>query len=338
MFSQPAMYRATQTVVKITGNYFAAYPGERMTREERARQTYRDVMLPILQAAAPAFALADVLDAFALEISHHVIRKVSGVDTESPESVVLILPKASAKRLVEARDEVGRSAAVLEGTAYINGAPVSFWPRELNTSPVIRVSTASIPPVVAAPAVPAIAVAPPVVTVPPVPAAPQITSSVGNLDTQYRDTFAGMLNELDSQAHFVPYAPPSFITFRGGQYLQVPITMTLAASDAGSQYKLATLAFDRHVVHLIRPVLARFKDSSDFTRIDFSTSVRLAGVNAEGEGGTAVELIFPLSALRRYEQFDLTGQQLLHASVLLINGERAGLDLQTAEAFIRSPN
>ena len=146
-----------------------------------------------------------------------------------------------------------------------------------------------------------------------------------------------MLKELDSQAHFVPYAPPSFIAFRGGQYLQIPITTTLAPSDSGSQYKLAALAFDRHVAHLIRPVLAYFKDSADFTGIDFSTTVRLPGASAEGEGGTAVEFIFPVSALRRYEQYDLTGQQLIDAGIVLINGERAGLDLQSAEAYGRSP-
>jgi hypothetical protein len=81
---------------------------------------------------------------------------------------------------------------------------------------------------------------------------------------------------------------------------------------------------------MIRPVLAYFKDSTDFTGIDFSTTVRVAG--APTEGGEAVEFIFPLSALRAYEQFNVTGQQLLDAGIVLINGERVGLSLQTAEA------
>jgi hypothetical protein len=300
-----------QIVLKITGNYFAAYAGERMTNEERAGRTYHDVMLPILQAAASALAREQVPDAFALEISHHVVRKVLGVDTETAENVVLILPRASAQRLMEARDEAGRAAAVLQGAAYLNGAPVSFWPGEVpgevKESPVIQVSA--------------------------VRTAPQRSSNAPTtLEAEYRDTFTRMLKELDSQAHFVPSVPPSFISFRGGQYLQIPITTTLALSDSASQYKLAALAFDRHIAHLIRPVLARFKDSADFTGVDFSTTVRLAGAHEEGEGGVAVEFIFPLGALRSYAQFDLTGQQLLAAGVVLINGDRAGLDLQTAEA------
>ncbi len=306
-----------QLVLKITGNYFAAYSAERMTKEERARQTFLDVMLPILQAAVPALARADVPDAFALEISQHVIRKVLGVETEAKENVVLVLPKAAARRLVEARDEPGRIAAVLEGTAYLNAVPISFWPGEHKESPAIQVS--ALP--AARPPLPA-----PIAVIAPVPP-PRAPAAPDKLEMQYRDTVAKMLKDLDSQAHFVSFAPPSFIAFRGGQYLQIPISTTLPASDSGSRYKLAALAFDRHVAHLIRPVLAYFKDASDFTGIDFSTSVQ----------GEAVEFIFPLSALRSYAQFDLTGQQLLDAGVVLIDGERAGVDLQTAEGGARPP-
>ena len=295
-----------QIVLKITGNYFAAYSAERLTNEERVGRTYYDVMLPILQAAASALAGTQVPDAFALEISHHVIRKVLGVETESVENVVLILPKASAQRLMEARDEAGRAAAILEGAAYLNAAPVSFWPGEARKSSVIQASAA--------------------------PSASQRSSGESTkLQVEYRDTIARMLKELDSQAHFVLYAAPSFIEFRGAQYLQIAITTTLAASDSGSQYKLAALAFDRHIAQLIRPVLAYFKEAAGFTGIDFSTTVHLATGNADN-GSEAVEFIFPWSALRGYEEFNLTGQQLLNAGVVLINGDRAELDLQTAEA------
>ncbi|MGA2716407.1 MAG: hypothetical protein ABSG41_25205 [Bryobacteraceae bacterium] len=323
-----------KVVLKITGNYFAAYSAERMTKEERAARTWRDVMLPILQAAAPALAKAEVPDAFALEISHHVVRKVLGVDTESVENVVLILPKASARSLMAARDEAGQIAAVQEGVAYLNGTPISFWPGARKEPPAIQVSSLpSTPPASALAAVhgtpAAAAPSAPLVT----PAAPtQPAVAPATLDAKYRDTLAKMLKDLDSQAHFVAYAPPSFMDFRGGQYLEIAIATPLAASDSGSQYKLAALAFDRHVAHLVRPVAAYFKDSADFTGIDFSTTARLAGTSAEGEGSEAVEFIFPLSALRSYAQFDLTGQQLLDAGVVLINGERVSLDLQIAEA------
>ena len=305
-----------QVVLKITGNYFAAYSTEKMTNEERARRTYTDVMLPILQAAVPALAGSDVPQAFALEISHHIIRKVMGLETETAENVVLILPKAAAQRLVDARDEGSRIAALQDGAAYLNSNPISIYPHERREIPVVKAVAVS-----PAPVVPTVPAAPP----------PAVAVSRAKLDDAYRDTFAKLLKDLDSQAHFVPYAPPSFIAFREGRYLELPITTPLAASDSGSQYKLAALAFDRHVAHLIRPVLAYFKESADFSGIDFSTTVRLAG-RAEGEASESVEFVFPLSALRSYSQYNLTGQQLVDAGVVLINGERVSLDLQAAEA------
>ena len=100
-------------MLKITGNYFAAYSAELMKPEERARQTYQDVILPLLRAAVPALEKADAPQAFAFEISHHVRKKVLGVSSEGTENVVLILPKASAQRLVAATDPNGTTGGGL---------------------------------------------------------------------------------------------------------------------------------------------------------------------------------------------------------------------------------
>ena len=73
----------------------------------------------------------------------------------------------------------------------------------------------------------------------------------------------------------------------------------------------------------------------EFDGIDFTTSVQLAGASS---GSTeAVEFIFPTPALICYEQYDCTGQQLINQGFVLINGERVGLDLQSAEAGVAAP-
>jgi hypothetical protein len=142
-----------------------------------------------------------------------------------------------------------------------------------------------------------------------------------------------LVQELNTQAHFVRYAPPVFIPFHGGLYLQLSVTTALPGSAAGSQYRLAALAFDQHVAHLIRPTLEYFKEAQgDFDGIDFSASVRAGSGDAAESSAMSVEFILSLAELRRYQQFDLTGQQLIDSGFVLINGERVGLDLQTAEA------
>ena len=157
-----------------------------------------------------------------------------------------------------------------------------------------------------------------------------------NIQSSYQATLDRMLQEINTQAHFVRYAPPAFIPFHKGLYLQLSVITNLAETAAASQYKLAARAFDQHIAHLIRPTLEYFKaDHSDFDGFDFSTSIRLgAGENPEG-GPVAVEFIFPMTMLRTYKQFDATGQQLIDSGFVLINGERVSLDLQIAEGAVR---
>jgi len=342
-----------QTVLKITGNYFVAYSAELMTPEERARQTYEDVMFPLLQASVKALENADVPQAFAFEISHHVRKKIIGVSSEGVENVVLILPRDSARRLVAATDPTARQAAILEGKAFLNAVPISFWPR-----PETEVAQAQQAPhkAVQPPPVPIVSPGPakdagiysrltqiPATIQPqqPAPAPPSVDKyasrdtsldAVKGLKSSYQSDLDRMAQELNSQAHFVGYAPPAFITFHKGLYLQLSITTTLPKTAAGSQYRLSALAFDQHIAHLIRAILEYFKGREDFDGIDFSTTVRLAGEQSSDGSAVAVEFIFPMSLLHTYGQFDCTGQQLIDASFILINGERVSLNLQMAEA------
>lgn len=308
-------------------------------------------MFPLLQASVKALEKADAPQAFAFEISHHVRKKVLGVSSEGVENVVLVLPRDSAQRLVTAPDSAARQAAVLEGQAFLNAVPVSFWPRpeveaaQMQQAPEKVAQT--LPPAVLRrpakdvgvpdrPAPPAAAV----VAEQSIAAAPLAQPALRDtapeamkaLQSSYQPDLDRMVQELNSQAHFVGYAPPAFVPFHKGLYLQLSVTTTLPKTGAGSQYRLAALAFDQHIAHLIRPVIEHLKGHEEFDGIDFSTSVRLAA-EPELEGSSiAVEFIFPMSLLRTYAQFDCTGQQLIDASFVLINGERVSLNLQVSEA------
>ena len=91
-----------------------------------------------------------------------------------------------------------------------------------------------------------------------------------------------MVKELDSQGHFVSYAQSKFVALRQGIYLELSLNSNLPASDAGSPCKLAAIAFDDHVAHLIRPLLVYFKEEQTFDGIGFSTTVHLVGKSATG--------------------------------------------------------
>jgi len=309
-----------QTVVQITGNYYAAYSDELMKREERARRTFEDVMLPLLRAEVAQLSDEPKLQGFALEISHHVRKKVLGVSGEHPENVVLVIPKAAALRLIAAPDEPTQAMALEEGTLFINGEAATIWGRMTADAPAAPVA-APLPAQAPAPAPPAVVVKPaPAPTV----AAPEPTpDALKGLQTAYEETLDKMVRELDQTAHFVSYAPPVFVNFHKGIYLQLSIATTIQSPEPSSRYRAAALAFDEHIAHLIRPVLACFKDAPNFAGIDFSTTVKPAG--------QSVEYIFDMANLHCYAQFDCTGQQIVNSGFVLINGERVTLDLEGAE-------
>ena len=294
------------TVLQVTGNYFASYSDESMNQNERVKQTYIDVMLPILRATASRLGGEPDLNAVAIEVAHHVRKKVLGVAVERPENLALIVPIAAAEKVAAGADEKDRMSALLESQVFIDGKPASPGP----DTPVDRVAPS-----------------PPPSPAPPEPVHDVSMAALQTKQTLYQGMIGRIVHELDADAHLVSYAPPVLVAFRGKSYLQLTVSTSLASADLGSQYRIAALAFDRHVSHLIRPLMAIVPKDVDFEGVVFSSTVSAAS--------QSTEFFFPASELRRYADYDLTGQQLINSGLVLINGERVGLELQSAEADIR---
>lgn len=342
-----------KTVLAITGNYYAAYSAEKLNNEQRARETFLHVVMPILKIVVPRFQNNRAVQGYALEISHHVLGKVMNVSMEHPENLVVYLPQAAALKLLSAKDEAAQQAALLRGQTLLNAAPVSIWIS--GEGPQLTVSTQS----AEEPENPSPQVGAEIVdgsdgrrsdghssgSVPSFPKSSRIREAsdtalpsrdtspqaLSSLQGANKEILSAMVKELDPQAHFVSYAAPSFVAFRQAIYLELSLNSPLPESAAGSRYKLAAFAFDEHIAHLIRPVLGYFKGEPQFDGIGFSSNIHLPGKAASNSPSEAVEFFFPFAALRCYEKYDCTGQQLIDAGTVLINGERVSLDLQIAE-------
>lgn len=321
-----------QTVLQITGNYYASYSTTAMDRNARARKTFQDVMLPLLQAAVRQFPADQDFQAFALEISHHIRGKVSGIKAENPENIVLVLPRAAAKKLITADKPEAQQAALLEGRAYLNGEPMMLWlsddPPPADWNKRAKEKPAREPISQPAPATPEASVSAALINPPAMPVRLITPDTLKTLAVTHKEVVARLLRDLAAQANFVSYAPPAFIGFHQGAYLQLSMTTTLEQTQPLSRYAAAALAFDEHISHLVRPVLAYFQDDSSFDGIDFSTTVKGPALDKS----VSVEIFLPFTTMRCYGQYDCTGQQLLNAGIVLINGERSGLDLQAVES------
>ena len=330
-----------QTVVQITGNYFAAY-ADSTDRNKRVEQTYMDVMLPILRAMEMRLSNEPQLNAFAIEVAHHVRKKVLGVTVENPENIAIIIPSAVALHAPTSNNATAQLAVLKQSSIYIDSQPVALWsdtqaqenkgntPSASSTPGPVAANTLAKPPLANT------STAPPPASVPaPVVSLDISPEALQKQQTAFQDLLDKMVRDLDSQAHFVSYAPPTLIAFHKTSYLQLSVTTSLYPSDSGSQYRIAALAFDRHVSHLIRPVLAIFQKDPEFDGIVFSSTVRVSGNAADTPVAQSVEFFLPLAELRSYAQYDITGQQLINSGLVLINGERVGLELQSAEGANR---
>jgi len=341
-----------QVVLAVTGNYFAAYPADALNKDQRARNTFLNVTFPILKATVPRFQSNAQVKGYAIEISHHIRGKVMGVSMERPENLMVYLPQDAAIRLVAMKDDSARQAALLQGHVYLNAEPITVWLNgegpQLAANNVLEGNASDAPnsPKVAVEVVSGrtdtgrtdvakdvlVANKTELATQPPRDLSP---GALAALQASQKDLLDKLTKDLEPQAHFVAYAAPAFVAFRQSIYLELSLNTDLA-ENAGSRYKLAALAFDEHVAHLVRPVLGYFKmdtkTDTSFDGIGFSTTVHIASKSPKPSPSEAIEFFFPFAALRCYERYDCTGQQLIDAGTVLVNGERVGLDLQVAEA------
>ena len=338
-----------QVALAVTGNYYISYSAESLTKNARARRTFQDVVLPVLKAAVARSGRTMPFESYAFEISHHVRSKVMKVGTEGPENLMLIFPRPVADRLAQAKDAEAQQAALLDSEVYVNGEPVTLWltgddaPADVRDRYLARHSKDKKPVSLASsePPEPGSLVSPHLLPQSDLLAkirsnndAPRDVSPVelGKLQTMHEATVKQLVTDLNTQAHFVDYAPPAFIPFHNGAYLQLSMSTDLEQPAGSSQYRIAALAFDSHIAHLLRAVSKYFPDGSRFEGINFSTTVHQSAQPAT----LSVEYVVPFGALHCYAKYDCTGQELINRSIVLINGERVMLDLQKAEADYNS--
>ncbi|HEY6270970.1 MAG TPA: hypothetical protein VIX19_03130 [Terriglobales bacterium] len=331
-----------EVLLEITGNYYISYATKALTPNRRAHHTFDDVVLPLLKVTVARMDRSVPFDAFGFEIAYHVRSMVQKIVTEGAENLVLVIPRSVGERLAAATDLEGRQGALLDSDVFLNGQPLTLWlsgdeapldvknhylarrrgekPLDIQSAdpePGSLVSSSLIPESELAKKIRERASAPPDLS----------PLRMEKLQTQYDPAIQRLVTELGPQAHFVDYAPPAFVSFHAGAYLQLSISTNLEQPAGSSQYRIAALAFDTHVSHLLRPVNRYFHDNPKFDGVDFSTTIR----QSAQPSSESVEFVVPFAALACYEKYDCTGQELINRSLVLINGERVSLDLQKAE-------
>jgi len=116
-----------ETVLEVTGNYYAVYPRERMDAKQRASQTFEDVLLPILKVMASQFPTQNTgVQGYVLEVSHRIRGTVLGVPWPTTENVAVVLSQDAAEQLVAAKNLREQRAVLGEVHVYRNAEPITL--------------------------------------------------------------------------------------------------------------------------------------------------------------------------------------------------------------------
>jgi hypothetical protein len=352
-------------ILKVTGNYNAAYDTARLTQNERAASTFRTVVLPILNQVTATLPSDLACDGIGFEISHHTHTRNRSYEYEGKEILVVVIDRDDVWALSRASADSERQEIVNRSKIYVSGTefglslterdPLSVQalprsvPDKLDATSTARSSTItghssllksqlsapSAPPAVPA-RVDAVSTSSNPMPASPKTADPQPTSlpptqvEADRLGERHQVQLAALAKEGATKFHFVDYAPPVFSVFRD----QIALQMTLRNSiefvaEAGSIYKRAALSFDLFLAPQLKDLSDKIPADMEFQLFNFSVLSKLS-LNAKG-ASEAIEFICPRAALKQFVNADITNQQLLDQSIVLVNGVRIALNLQLVE-------
>ena len=356
---------ADRAILKVTGNYNAAYDTLRLTQNERAAATFRSVILPILQAVAAALPEDLACDGIGFEIAHHTRTNDRSYDFEGKETLVVVFDRADAWAMSRASGDAERQEILNRSKVFVSGVDyglslherdplnVQTLPRSIPVKPdatsSARSSTltshsgllkpANASPPSAPPAVPVAAesasAASAAPSLPraadPSPETPAATQAdADRLGEKYQSELSALAKQGAAKFHFVAYAPPTFVLFHNKIALEITLRNSLEFGPAkGSIYRRAAESFDLFLAPLLKDISERISEDVEFQLFDFSVLNKLRPTAKQTS--EAIEFICPRAALKKFVNAEITNQQLLDESIVLVNGVRIALNLQLVE-------
>jgi hypothetical protein len=359
-----------RAILKVSGNYNAAYDTLRLTQNERAAATFHSVILPILQLVTAALPEDLTCDGIGFEISHHTRTNDRSYDFEGKETLVVVFDRAEAWAMSRAGTDAGRQEILNRSKVFVSGVDygLSLTERDpLNVQTLARAIPAKpdgtssarsstltshsallkpgIPAPMASPSAPSssstVAESAPAAGANAKPAsppaadpprdAPKLTpADADRLDEKYQLQLGALAKEGAAKFHFVAYAPPTFVLFHDQIALQMTLKNSLQFGPAkGSIYKRAAQSFDLFLAPLLKDISERVSPDVEFQFFDFSVLNKLTP--AVKETSEAIEFICPRKPLKQFVNAEITNQQLLDQSIVLVNGVRIALNLQLVE-------
>ena len=347
-----------RVVLKLTGNYNAAYNSDLLTPNQRSNRVFDEVILPILQVLPTYFSSGEDFDAFGFEIAYHVRRKTHQYEYEGKEILVVVLDKSDALTYFSGQ-EAKRQEVLNRSDIYVDGKPfglalgerepykVEALERSVSKRPTLASTQRSVPDSASADEderrvreiesrIPLIRASSMDRSQGDAPREAQISrvaltqADAEALERKYQSQLDALSKEGAASFHFLDYAPPSFVVFRNQFFLQLSLRNPQGFdNDTTSIYKRAARSFDLFLAPQLKPMLDKIPAGAEIAGLDITIVNDLTSKSTHSS--EALEFICPLKTLRQFVTAEITNQDLINRSVVLVNGVRIALNLQQVE-------
>ena len=342
-----------RVVLKATGNYNAAYDKKQLSRNEQAARTFRDVMLPILQIITQNVPPDIDCDAIGMEISYHVRDRQKSYDYEGAENLVVVLDRKDAFQMVLEKDDNARQVLLDRSLVYLGGEEYGLSLMDRDPVVVDKQARAKSNQIDAGSTLSASTSASRLIRSNPnlLPSAaggndpsggpkvdlsrakPAATAAdAAKLQSQYQAQLDALAREGQVKLGFVDYEPPTFVVVSKQMVLQMTLkNSTRLDPEKTNIYKRAAQTFDLFVAPKMKDVLDRIPSDVPVDYYDFSVVNPLSPTSLGKERSEAIEFLFPKQLAQKFVNNEITNQELIDKSQVLVNGVRIALTLQLVE-------
>jgi len=355
------VYFQNRILLKTSGFYTAAFNSGQLTANERSSRTFQEVIIPILRLIAQEIPPDVNCDGIAFEIAYHARDPRKNSDFEGREILAVVLDRADAFAFLSEPGNEQQQAILNRSGIYLDAQPFALALGQKDSldlealakrgsegavsptpSAIAPVATTRLPvgiprlaptalstPVHATPAgIEAANIVSPSVMV----AEPKVTASPAEaerLQAQFQPQLDALLKENGATFHLVEYAPPSIALDHKQLVLQLTLRNSLTFEKSTSSiYKRAAQSFDLFLAPQLKALVPKLPADLQVDALEFSVLNRLGN---EKDASEAVEFICPLRAIRSFVEDEITSQDLINQSEVLVNAVRIHLDLALVE-------
>jgi len=328
----------SMVVLKVSGVYKKTFNTAQISKNQRASQTFQEVVVPILQIVTLQMPKTSDYNNVGFEIIYGIRDDSKEFGLEGREVLTVVLSREDALAYKHTLAIAERQRILNRSDIFVNGESYGLALNQRDPL-VVEALDRSAPRQAGDSYAPATSSNDHVDTVSGATVSPAVSITQPATASQSPATFADAIRlqtqlnavakEDGARLHLEAKTPPSFELAGDQTLLHFTLQNSMAFDrNTTSIYKRAALSFDLFLAPELRSLSRRLPDDQQYDTLEFSVLDHSAADRASPE---TIDYICPLASLRSFVANKITTQDLINQSVVLVNGVRIAVNLQMVE-------